>query len=151
MPRSLSVAVPKLGAAMLHHSRGALAAARGSVLSLGLMLIMAVLIVMLLVNFGTQVVQSARLESNRAALQAEVDRLRYETMQLEGAVEFAESDVNVERVAREQLNYAREGDQVILPQVTLPPAAPAPEAIAPLPEPAVVPNWQRWYQVLFPT
>lgn len=112
-------------------------------------LALVVLTLSLLVNFGSQVIQSARLEARRAELAAEVAQLEAEKRLLEGAVAHAESDVHVERVAREQLGYAREGDTVLLPQMPLstpvPTATPAPA----LPTPAPDPNWQRWWSALF--
>jgi cell division protein FtsB len=151
VPRSISTALPRLFARVIDYCQGFITTARSSIVSLGLMSLMAVLIVMLMINLGNQVVQSARLESDRSALQAEVDRLRNETEQLAAAVEHAESDVHVERVAREQLNYAREGDVVVLPQVVIPTPAPTPAPVASLPEPPTIANWQRWYVALFPS
>ncbi len=119
----------------------------------GLHLVMVGLLVLtlsLLVNFVHQVVQSARLEAQRVALEREVAQLHADTDELQGAVEFAESDVYVERVAREELGYAREGDVVLVPQgaatpTALPAAAPL-EPLAPEPPP---PNWQGWWDALF--
>ncbi len=149
IPWQVSTILPRVRAVIVHHSAAALQAARTSALSLGLMLVMIVLIMMLLINFGNQVMQSARLEADRAALQAEVASLAQENTQLQAAVEYAESDVNVERIAREQLNYARADDTVVLPQINLPVPAPLPEPALALPEPTQVPNWQRWYSALF--
>jgi cell division protein FtsB len=149
IPWQISTLLPRLRVTLAHHSLAAFEAVRTSVLSLGLMLVMVVLIVMLLINFGNQVIQSARLEADRAALHAEVASLAQENAQLQAAVEYAESDVNVERIAREQLNYARADDMVVLPQISLPAPAPAPEPAPALPEPVQVPNWQRWYGALF--
>jgi cell division protein FtsB len=148
VPRSISIAIPHLFARVIAYCQGFITTARSSIVSLTLMSLMAVLIVMLMINFGNQVVQSARLESDRSALQADVDLLRNETEQLAAAVEHAESDVHVERVAREQLNYAREGDIVVLPQVAIPTPAPTAPPVAPLPEAPTVPNWQRWVVVI---
>ncbi|MEI7772153.1 MAG: septum formation initiator family protein, partial [Chloroflexales bacterium] len=89
-------------------------------ISIGLGAVMLALIGLLIANFVGQVMQSARLEASRVALQAEVERLRAEQRTLQGAVAYAESDVNVERIAREQLGYAHDGDTVILPQVVVP-------------------------------
>lgn len=96
-------------------------------------------------NFGEQVVRSARMENDRIELEAEVERLKVDNQHLEAAAAFAESDVYVEQRARELLNYAREGDKVILPQ--LPPIQPTavPEPLA-LPEPVRAPNWMQWWQ-----
>jgi cell division protein FtsB len=121
-----------------------------SALSLGLVALMLIFIGLLAANFIGQIVQSANLETRRAELEAEVAAMRADNETLRGAVEFTESDVYIERVAREQLGYAREGDIVILPRV-LPAAAPeeaaAAPAAAPLPS---VPNWLLWWQALAP-
>src|SRR5690349_3121148 len=84
-----------------------------------------------LVNFGEQVVRSANMENQRIELQAEVAQLKAANVQLKGAAEFAESDVSVEQQARELLAYAREGDKVILPQL------PPPQPTATPPPPAI--------------
>jgi cell division protein FtsB len=120
-------------------------------LSIGLGAIMVALIGLLIANFVGQVMQSARLEDSRIALQAEVDQRKAEQQVLKGAVAYAESDVNVERIAREQLGYARDGDTVILPQIAAPTPAPTP-ALAPTlaPAPAPASNVRRWWDAFFP-
>ncbi|MFV9504496.1 MAG: FtsB family cell division protein [Oscillochloridaceae bacterium umkhey_bin13] len=126
-----------------------------SALTIGLALLMMIFIGLLLTNFVGQVMQSARLEQQRAALEAEVEQIRLENAQIEGAVNFTESAVYVERVAREQLGYAKPGDIVILPRMAEPTPAPVNEEAPPLPvtpeaQGPRVPNWQRWWQALFP-
>jgi len=126
----------------------------GGLISLGLGAVMLALIGLLSANFVGQVMQSARLETQRAALQAEVDQIRAENRQIEAAVAFAESNVNVERIAREQLGYARDGDTVILPQLTAPTPAPTPAPNSPTlnqaPPTPPAPNWMRWWGAFFP-
>ncbi|NJL34074.1 MAG: septum formation initiator family protein [Chloroflexaceae bacterium] len=87
-------------------------------------LALAALTISLMVNFVHQVIQSANLEARRVELQAEAARMETENQQLRGAVEFAESDAYVERIAREQLGYAREGEVVIVPELLLPSPTP---------------------------
>ena len=119
----------------------------------GMRLALAVLLLItlsVLVNFGEQVVRSARMENQRRELEAEVARLEAENGQIEGAAAFAESDVYAELRARELLGYAREGDKVILPQLPPPQPTPAPPPPA-LPPPPPTPNWQRWWQAFFPS
>lgn len=137
-------AIDRLGGALRLGSRSAISLALGAV--------MLVFIGLLAANFIGQIMQSASLEARRAELEAEVALMRADNATLKGAVEFTESDVYIERVAREQLGYAREGDVVILPRLILPEAAPevAPEAAsASLPPPAPA-NWRLWWQALFP-
>lgn len=122
-----------------------------SALSLALGGLMLVFIGLLVANFIGQIMQSANLESRRADLEAEVAQMRADNETLKGAVEFTESDVYIERVAREQLGYAREGDVVILPRL-LPAAAPevAGATLPATPPLSAAPNWLLWWQALFP-
>jgi len=76
---------------------------------------------------------------------------------LKGETEYRESDVYAEQAAREQLGMARPGETVLLPTVVLPPTptpAPAPSPTAPAVEQLFAdseePNYQRWWQALFP-
>jgi cell division protein FtsB len=123
-----------------------------SAMTIALAALMLIFIGLLVANFVGQVMQSARLESQRAALEAEVAQMAAENARIEGAVAYTESDVYVEQVARGQLGYAREGDIVVLPRL----AAPTVEA-APLELPATdsaappaTPNWRLWWQAFFP-
>jgi cell division protein FtsB len=92
---------------------------------------------------------------------AENEAQRARNAALKGEAEFRESDVYAEQAAREQLGMAREGEVVLLPTIVVPaspspapqssnPAAPASNAAAPPVEEAVAPNYQRWWQALFP-
>jgi cell division protein FtsB len=144
------LSAPGVGALVGRLALVARSGGRG-LLSLGLGAIMVALIGLLIANFVGQVLQSARLEASRAALEAEVDQLTAEQSTLKAGVAYAESDVNVERIAREQLGYARDGDTVILPQVAAATPAPTPApAAAPEPTPSPAPNWRRWWEAFFP-
>lgn len=123
-----------------------------SALSLALGGLMTLLIGLLIVNFVGQVIQNARLEHRRLELEAEVARIQAENAVLAGAVAFTESDVYAERVAREQLGYAREGDVVIFPREARPTATPSVVSEIPAPEPVPTPiaNWRLWWWAFFP-
>lgn len=144
------------GAATLSADRvlGALRLSGKSALTVALAALMLIFIGLLVANFVGQVMQSARLEGQRAALEAEVAQMEAENARIAGAVAFTESDVYVEQVARGQLGYAREGDTVILPRLVAPTAAPAPAdappADAPSADSPTTPNWQLWWQAFFP-
>lgn len=104
----------------------------------------------LLANFVGQVISSSQMERRRAELQAENARMEAENTLLKDRIAYAESPVYAERIAREQLGYAREGDTVILPtfpEATEPPVAPTP---APLPTSIPESNWRGWVGALFP-
>ncbi len=113
------------------------------------MLVLVVLTLSLVVHFVRQVVQSTHLDARRIALETENALIEEELVSLRGAVDYAGSDVYVERMAREQLGYAHEGDVVLVPQfeVTDEETTPAPAAL-PLPSPA--PNWHLWWRSLNP-
>lgn len=115
-------------------------------------LALGVLTLSLLINFVNQVLQSAELEARRTALATEVAVLEAENAQLLAAVEYAESDVHVERVAREQLGYARVDDMVLLPQFlpATPTPTPEPEPAGEAITPSDIPNWQGWWQAFVP-
>lgn len=112
-------------------------------------LVLALITLSLVVSFGEQVVQGARMEQQRRDLEAEVAQLRAERDRLDAGAAYAESDVYVEQRAREMLNLARDGDTVILPQLPppAPTAAPAPQV---LPLPPAEPNWLKWWRAFFP-
>ncbi|MFO7167346.1 MAG: septum formation initiator family protein [Chloroflexota bacterium] len=112
---------------------------------------MVVLSLWMLASFVGQVITSAQLERRREALEAEIERIEAENAALEAEVAYAESPAYAERIAREQLGFAREGDTVILPtfpEVTPTAAAPTP---APIPSPTPRANWRGWVDALFPT
>lgn len=111
--------------------------------------ILALLTISLIVNFGSQVLRSAELEEQRAALQQEVDQLSAENDELTARAAFFESRVYAELIARDQLGYAREGDTVLLTQITRPPDEAAADPPTPLPQPAPLPNWHRWWDAFF--
>ncbi|NTU83916.1 MAG: septum formation initiator family protein [Chloroflexales bacterium] len=133
---------------------GALRLSGTSALTIGLAALMLIFIGLLVANFVGQVLQSARLEGQRAALESEVAQMQATNTRLEGAVSYTESDVYVEEVAREQLGYARDGDVVILPRLVAPTPALAPASALPdkPPPPApTTPNWLRWWRTFTPS
>lgn len=93
---------------------------------------------------------------------AENETQRARNAALKGQAEFRESDVFAEQAAREQLGMAREGETVLLPTIVVPAASPPPTTQSPNPAaPAtglaaaagaeeIAPNYQRWWQALFP-
>jgi cell division protein FtsB len=113
-------------------------------------LILAVLSLWSLVGFVGQVISSAQMERQKEELRAENERLVAENAQLQDRVAEATSPDYADRIAREQLGYARDGDTVILPTLPQPTAAPANPAPPPPPAKAPDPNWRRWVSAFFP-
>ena len=101
-------------------------------------------------NFVGQVITGAQLERRKEEVQAEVARIEAENAALKQRVVEAESPAYAERIAREQLGFAREGDTVVLP--TFPEHTPVPIAptTAPLPTPTPQSNWRGWVRAFFP-
>ncbi|NCC33773.1 MAG: septum formation initiator family protein [Chloroflexia bacterium] len=125
-----------------------------SALTVGLALVMMTFIALLIVNFVGQVMQSGRLEAQRIESEAELQRIHAENARLEGAVAFTESDVYVERAARDHLSYAYPDDTVILPRLVTP--VPADDPVSEAPEPSILSetvrreNWRLWWEAFFP-
>jgi cell division protein FtsB len=104
----------------------------------------------LLASFVGQVITSAQMERHKEALRAEIAQLEAENAALQDRIAYAESPAYAERIAREQLGYAREGDTVILPTFPEQTATPVPPTPAPLPTAPPAPNWRGWMRALFP-
>ena len=110
----------------------------------------------LLVGFVQMAWQEHQINRAIEHQQAQNAKQRERNRRLQGAAEFAESDVAAEQAARERLGMAREGETVLLPTVVLPPAPTvAPTATvpgeAPVPPAAQVEtNALRWFRALFP-
>ena len=113
-------------------------------------LVLAVLSLWSLVGFVGQVISSAQMERHKEELRAENAKLAAENTQLQDRIAEAKSPDYADRIAREQLGYAREGDTVILPTLLQPTAAPANSPAPPPPAKVPDPNWRRWVNAFFP-
>jgi cell division protein FtsB len=102
------------------------------------------------VNFGELVVRGADIQQKIERQRELNDAHRAEQAQLKAQLAFYQSDIHMEMVAREQLGYAREGDVVIFPSITLSETEEVAPAPAPLPAPERTLNWMRWWQALAP-
>jgi cell division protein FtsB len=104
----------------------------------------------LLTSFVSQVITSAQMDRRRDELQTQIAQAESRNAQLATSVSLSESPGYIERIAREQLGFAREGDVVvlpILPQVSPTPLQPTPVV---LPTPVPEPNWRGWTRAFFP-
>jgi cell division protein FtsB len=125
------------------------------------LLLLIVLACGLMVGFVRMTWTQHQINQASARQRAENEAQRGRNAALKGEAEFRESDVFAEQAAREQLGMAREGETVLLPTIVVPPspqpssAPSAPGSSAPvaalLPtQEDAVPNYQRWWQALFP-
>jgi cell division protein FtsB len=113
-------------------------------------LVLVLLSVWSLSIFVSQVLDGAKSERRKDELQAEVDQIEAENAIISERAAEAESLPYAERIAREQLGYAREGDTVILP--TFPEHTPVPvvPTTVPAPMPGPQANWRGWARAFFP-
>ena len=125
-----------------------------------ILLLLMVLAGGLMVGFVRMTWNQHQINQANERQRAENEAQRARNADLKGQAEFRESDVFAEQAAREQLGMAREGEVVLLPTIVVPaspmpspqssnPAAPAPESVAAAEE-EIAPNYQRWWQALFP-
>ncbi|NJN19364.1 MAG: hypothetical protein HC822_25485 [Oscillochloris sp.] len=151
-PTSLYRSLPRLWAGLVAQVQHNLRTGGRGLVFFAIGAVMLAMIGLLVANFVDQLMLSVRLDEQIVTMEQTVTALATDLNTLRDAVAYAESDVNVERIAREQLGYARDGDVVLLPQLptpTLPPLQP-PAAAAPA-APPQPDNWQRWWQALFPS
>lgn len=127
-------------------------------------LILSIMIVLagsLLVGFVQRAWQEHMLNQAIKQQLAQNAEQRAQVLFLQGAADFAESDVAVEHAARERLGMAREGETVLLPTIVFsydsttastPPDADTGKALpdTAVSERASEPNVVRWMRVLFP-
>jgi cell division protein DivIC len=111
----------------------------------------AVVGIILLVGLGValsrEVARKSRINNEVAALEADIYSLERRNEELNGLIDYFQSDAFAEREAREKLNVQKPGEKVIevqTPEVTPTQVAAAPAA-APLPDD----NPQRWWVYLF--
>ena len=105
-------------------------------------------------SIGDRWYQNYLLSQEEAALRADVLRLRDENVRLQGDLNAARGDEQIEKTAREQLGLIRPGDHAI--QIVGPQAAAAPRPV-PRRDPAPVertiatekPIWLRLLDALF--
>ena len=131
---------------LINNGRGALV--------LGLAILVVAFISLLMVNFIHQVVQSASLDERHAVLATEVAELEAANQLLTTAVAYSESPAYVERIAREQLGYGREGDVVIRPYLAPTSQSGTVESgttdDTTLRSERSVENWRLWWWAFFP-
>ena len=113
---------------------------------------LAILAIYQLFRFGGQVMQSQQLEYRIAQEQTAIALLEAEQQQLQGELDYAQSDAAVERLAREQLDLVYPEDRVLhiitaVPEPTSIVSA-TPTLIQPTPT-AVEANWRGWWDAVF--
>jgi hypothetical protein len=114
------------------------------ILSIGLLLV---------INFSGRIARGQQMEIERKKLQATIDVLEAQKIELQKEYSYAASDASVEYWAHTQGKMVRDGEVLVIPVpagITEPtPVPPAPVLIAtPIPEPET-PNWRLWWNLFF--
>jgi cell division protein DivIC len=111
----------------------------------------AVIGIVVLVGLGValsrEVTRKARIQNEVAALEADIYSLERRNEELNGLIDYFQSDAFAEREAREKLNVQKPGEKVI--EVQAPVATPTQVAAAPTPAPLPQDNPHRWWVYLF--
>ncbi len=89
--------------------------------------------------------QSYQLSQREAAVRSDIERLRRENESLQTAVARLQTPAAVEKLAREQLGYVKEGETAVV--IDFGPGGRPRET--PTPTPTPVPAWRRWWESLF--
>jgi cell division protein FtsB len=103
----------------------------------------------LLVGFAYKITTYDQIKQQAQALQDKLERVQTEHHELELRKAYVQTDAYVEKVAREDLNYGRFGDSVVMvkhvPGVASPPTPQPAEQV----DSRDGPQWQAWYDLLF--
>jgi hypothetical protein len=97
-------------------------------------------------------VQEYRMQQQIALRESDNAQREQEQRNLQDRLAYVRSDAAIEVLARDRLDMARPGETVlqlniVAPAPTEQPLAPAAAQAAPPQE--IVPNWRRWWDVLF--
>ncbi len=101
---------------------------------------------LLTLSFGRMLIARYELGERTEAARREIAALQAENASLRQELAYWQSDEGVERLAREELGWARPGETGVVVV-----GADSPKAWAPAPRPPreAAPNWQRWWQLFF--
>ena len=113
---------------------------------------LAVFAVYLMVLFSGMVVREYRMQQQIALRETENALREQEQRNLEDRLAYVRSDAAIEVLARDRLDMARPDETVL--QLNLVAPAPTESPLPPVPSVAAppqdsVPNWRRWWNVLF--
>jgi cell division protein FtsB len=113
-------------------------------------LVMVALSAWLLMSFVGQVMTGAQMDRDKATLAVTITSLEDEKARLTAQVAYVGSSAYADKVAREQLGMAHEGDVVVVPSFPEATATPVHSTPVPLPPPPSEPNWRGWARALAP-
>ncbi|HEY9121785.1 MAG TPA: septum formation initiator family protein [Brevefilum sp.] len=106
-----------------------------------------IILVFLLMDFNQRMVLLSKMRGQEKELSQEYENLQSTRSALETQLALSNSDIAVEKWAREEAGMVQEGD---VPIVLLPPSAPIP-TLTPQQSAVIdeVENWQIWQELFF--
>ncbi len=115
-----------------------------AILSIGLLLA---------INFGGRIARGQQMEAERKRLQATIDVLETESINLLKARDYAAHDASVIHWAQTEGKMVRDGEMLVIPipaGITETAPAPIEPALVTTPEPEPgAPNWHLWWNLFF--
>ncbi len=108
---------------------------------------------LLVINFSGRIARGQQMEAERQRLQATIDVLEQERLELLRQRDYAASDAAVEEWAHREAKMVRDGEVLVIPipgNLVVPTAAPPPPVFLPTPVPEPkIPNWHLWWNLFF--
>jgi cell division protein FtsB len=105
------------------------------------------ILILLVIEFNARLEELNKLNEQRGEVRAIATQSMQTQIALEADVAYAESTAAVEKWARTEGHYVKEGDQAVIP-VGQPGSEPA-IVSTPLPIPTPMKNWEVWWKLFF--
>ncbi len=114
------------------------------ILSIGLLLV---------INFSGRIARGQQMEAERRRLQATIDVLEREKIELLKERDYAANDASIEYWAHTEGKMVRDGEVLVIPipgSIGAPTPVPTPPAYLPTPVPEPkTPGWHLWWNLFF--
>jgi len=109
--------------------------------------------VFFVLGFGGKALEGYRVRRHNETLRAELAALEAVQQQLRARLEYVQTSAYVEKVAREQYRWTKEGETLVIPifrQTTAEPAnpRPSPQPAASIPANRPTGRWPEWWSLL---
>lgn len=115
-----------------------------AILSIGLLLV---------INFSGRIARGQQMDAERERLQATIDVLEAEKLELRKERDYAANDASVEHWAHTEGKMVRDGEILVIPipanNATPTPTPPPPVLASEPPSEPDTPNWHLWWNLFF--
>jgi cell division protein FtsB len=120
--------------------------------TVGLIIVMLIgLCLLFIAGYLQRLAEKAAVEAQIVVMEQQIAEAKVRTAILGKELAQVHDDAHIAAVARDSLNLVQEGDQLIAIVDAPAPAAPAAPAAGSVRVPVSTdPNWQRWFDLLFP-